>query len=361
MGPIENLTTFGLGALPNVDRHGEEIAVIGLAAHFEMPGPGRPGAAGDLIAVAEQAPPHWGDVYWEDAYPHLELGTLRYEGQGAFARPGTDVYLNGSAWAPGGVATTAMDVAMMVGGVRQYARVFGDRIWVRSVSEVVPSDPTNFRRIPLRWERAFGGGNVEAGGRGFEPRNPAGVGLYESMGAATDRPLPNIEDPRGLLSRLGARVRPVGFGATGRHWLPRASFAGTYDEAWKRERAPLWPDDLDERFFMAAAPELCAAPHLGGGEPVVLQGMHPAGEIRFSLPTLRLSCKSVFRSGATRTTMSLDAVILEPDLARFTMVYRAILTLGRAGAEHRYSVVRALEDWEAAPAPARAQPGGSRR
>lgn len=338
MGPVENITPYGLGVLPNVDRHGTEIVVIAVAAHFAMPAPGE--RVRDHTPLDEQDPPHFDDVYWEEA-----PAVLRYEGQSAYARPGTDVYVNGSAWAPGGSRVQSMTVDVRVGELGRSARVFGDRVWSRSVADVVASRPVPFERVPLRWDRAFGGGDP-SDGKAYEGRNPAGVGLYRSPDEAAGAPLPNVEDPAAPITDLWSRPDPVGFGAIGRHWQPRASFAGTYDEDWKRERAPLWPEDFDERFFLAAAPGLSAVPHLRGGEGVYLSGLHPGGAIGFALPTVRIRCKSVFAGRVEQATMRLDAVILEPDEGRFTLVHRWTVPLGRDRAKHRYSVVRVLEDWE---------------
>ncbi|KIG16421.1 putative exported protein [Enhygromyxa salina] len=350
MGPIENLSPYGFACLPNVDRHGREIVVVAIAAHFELPRPGRV-HRGPLVRCEQQPPPHFDDVYWGDP----ATTSLRYEGQSAYARPGTDVYLNGSAHAPHGRPVRQLDVDLAVGPCRVSAHVTGDRVLVNTAGTLRASRPAPFVRMPLVWERAYGGGNIEAGASGYDPRNPLGVGLYASLEAATNAALPNIEDPRARIGQPGSRPRPVGFGPVARHWLPRASFAGTYDENWKRTRAPLWPDDFDERFFLAAAPGLRAIPHLQGGESVLMSGMHPEGGFGFVLPTLRLSCKSVFRGQVERVGMRFDALILEPDENRVSLILRANVQLDR-GAQHHHSLVRVLEAWE--PMPPTGSPGG---
>jgi hypothetical protein len=79
-----------------------------------------------------------------------------------------------------------------------------------------------------------------------------------------------------------------------------------------------------------------------------MSGVHPAGGFGFRLPIVRLCCKSVFSSRVERVGMRLDAVILEPDDARLTLILRAVVGVGR-GADHSHTLVRALEDWEAMP------------
>lgn len=343
MGPFENLSPYGFAHLPNVDRHGEEIAIVAVAAHFQLPTPGRP-HGGPLVPCDEQPPPHFDDVYWGEP----GKSSLRYEGQSAYTRPGTDIQLNGCAHAPGGRPVEQMEVDIAVGPCRVRARVIGDRVWTSVAGAMRASPPVPFVRMPLLWERSFGGGDVAAGNSGYEPRNPVGTGVFTSQ-EARDVRLPNIEHPQDLVREPWSRPTPVGFGPIGRHWWPRSSFAGTYDQRWVETRAPLWPDDFDERFFLSAAPGQSAVPHLRGGESVILSGVHPAGGFGFRLPTVRLSCKSVFGPRVERVGMRLDAVILEPDDNRITLILRAIVDLGRDGAEHGHTVVRALADWEAMP------------
>jgi hypothetical protein len=127
--------------------------------------------------------------------------------------------------------------------------------------------------------------------------------------------VPNIEDPRQPLNWISDRPRPIGVGPVARHWQPRATYAGTYDDEWKRRRAPLWPTDFNARFFCGAPGPLQASPQLKGGEAVVLHGLHPNGPIHFLLPTLRMVARSRFIDRAVWTTPVLDGVHIESDAA----------------------------------------------
>src|SRR5690606_20409129 len=130
--------------------------------------------------------------------------------------------------------------------------------------------------------------------RAIEMRNPIGLGMYASVGEAIGQPLPCIEHPNQRISGVGDRPEPVGFLPRGSAWEPRSRFAGTYDQAWVDDRCPLWPLDFDERFFLAAPPALIAAQRLQGGDPCVLVGMHPGGDIVFELPRARVRADSRF-------------------------------------------------------------------
>ena len=312
-------TPLAVTSLPSLSRDGQELALVVAAAHFDWPK-----QRDDPPTLCErQPPPAMADVYHADP----ASSSLRWEGQSTYTRPGTDIYVTGHAWIPGGRPQPYTEVMVMVGPCERRAMVIGDRVWVRAGTELIPSRPVPFERMPLVYERSFGGmpAQPSASTLEFAQHNPVGRGLYERPEQAEGQPLPNIEDPQQLLRRCTDRARPVGFGPIARHWLPRRLFAGTYDQAWLDTRAPLWPPDMDERLFCAASPGLCAIPHLGGGELVVLSGLSPHGPLRFKLPAWRLQASFKFRRGVEHRPMLLDAIALDSDACTFTMIWRASL------------------------------------
>lgn len=334
MPNLENLSGFGAADLLSIDREGRALLVLCVAARFVLPRGGKP-FTGELPPAEEQPPPPIADEYFG------ELGTssLKYEGQTAYVRPGTDIYVLGQAHAAGGRRTSALRVEVQVGRSRKEALVIGDRVWKRSLVGVTMSEPAPFVSMPLLYERAFGG---------KDPRNPVGRGLYENARSAADQPAPNFEDPKAPVQSLQDRPRPMGFGPIARSWKPRLDYAGTYDARWVEERAPLWPLDFDERFFCAAAEGLTTPRHLEGGEPVHLVGLSPQGPIDCSIPRRRIKVRAVFRDRVETRMMVLDAVQLEPDDQRLTLIWRTTIPAGRALRDHEVTVVRALEPWETA-------------
>lgn len=257
------------------------------------------------------------------------LSTVRCESDFALEKPATDVLLLGHAWAPRGRAKESR-VKLQAGPAGCEARVHGDRHWSVVLGLPKVSSPEPFERIPLCWERAFGGTQIQKGGdevEGAEERNPIGTGFVKGRGASAidGVALPNIEDPSELLKRPGQRCAPAGFGVVGRHWLPRRPLFGTYDEAWKRDRMPLPPVDLDPRAFCAAPQPLQARPHLRGGETVVAEGVSPDGPLRFELPRVAHRWEVRIANDWTGLTPLLDTLILEPDEGRVALVWRARL------------------------------------
>ena len=342
MPHIENLTRFAATDLPSLDRDGRGLLLVCVSGRFELPSPGK--AAAETVEPSEnQPPPVFEDAYWGEP----GKSSLKYEGQSCYFRPGTDIYMNGSAWAPLGRPAPVVPVNLRVGSCQQHLVAIGDRFWRRgTLSGGHISSPEPFVSMPLVYERSFGGA---VAAELWEPKNPVGRGLYRNSKEALDRPLPNIENPKDLIKDLTDHPAPMGVGPIARNWQPRLSYAGTYDEKWVKEDAPLWPKDLDERFFCAASPGLTSPKHLVGGEPVLLEGVAPDGGFRFALPQVRLVVKARFRKREERRLMTLDAVTLEPDEGTITLTWRAAISAHRALLEHEVTLIRELKPWEKAP------------
>lgn len=239
----------------------------------------------------------------------------------------TDVVALGHACAPR-VGTTCVEVGLQVGSLRKLARVLGDRLWHRSMGEFEMTPPQAFERIPLTFERAFGGWDrspARSDRHSFEPRNPAGRGFHSSHATESDSDYaPNIEDPREPIRTFWDRPQPVAFGFTSPHWTPRASFAGTYDRAWEDRRKPLLPVDFDPRFYSAAPPGLIASGYLRGDEAVQAMGFRPEGQTSFHLPSLPPPRVQVALKGLPDPQLDpkLDTVILDFDQLRVTLFWR---------------------------------------
>lgn len=242
-------------------------------------------------------------------------------------KPGTDVLLMGQAYAPGGRPTTWMDVGLAVGPVRKAIRVFGNRQWRTGTREVTYSisEPEPFEVMPLVWERAFGGVDPTLKPVRGEVRNPVGTGYRASdVGESiVGLPLPNLEDPATPITSWNQTPQPVCFAPICPHWEPRRSYAGTYDEEWQKHRAPYLPEDFDPRFLQLAPPGLIVPGYLKGGEPVELHGVTSSGLVRFRLPSVTLKVTYLLDGTAEDRPAHLDTVVIEPDLARLTLTWRA--------------------------------------
>lgn len=303
------------------DEEGRTAAVPMVMAAFRI-------TPGGDVTPAEDAelPPSAGAMWGPPA-----TASVRYETQIAFLKPATDVVLIGHAWANGRMST---DVRIRVGPLDQRIRVIGDRVWERTLSGIYPTDPTPFEKIPLRYERAFGGwdrSNDDPSQHMFEPRNPVGTGFRAKNGQFEEGVrLPNLEDPGHPIEKYGATVAPVGVGFTAPHWQPRASLAGTYDANWQKTRSPLFPLDFDRRFFNAASPGMVAPGYLQGNEAVATENVSAGDRLSFRLPGLTPPhCKIRLRGRRDDDMLStnLDTVIIDTDQMMLVLMWRTYAPL----------------------------------
>lgn len=274
------------------------------------------------IKVAdEQLPLTMADEYWGKP----GASSLKYASDAHLCKPATDVVLVGQAWSPGGKVVPWLDVGLAVAERKKLIRVFGDRTWAHDGKQV--STPKPFETMPLVYERAFGGVHVVDGETPkvlAEERNPVGAGF---RGARADAeiaglPLPNLEDPAGLVQQVGDKAVPACFGFVAPNWQPRRGFAGTYDAAWQQNRSPYLPEDFDGRFVNAAHPDLIFDNYLQGGEPIQLLHLCSEPRIGFALPMCRLDAEVQVAGSPERPPLNLETLLIEPDDARFSMTWR---------------------------------------
>ena len=314
---LKNRTPFAATLFSSPDPEGVETLFAIVKGTFIL---------GPRVEEAEQQTP----IVMADRFHGDPLKTSIFEPTDVgLVKPGTDVLLFGHAWGPGGRPTTRAEVSLRVGAIEKRVAVFGDRIWSGTVLTRL-SAPEPFEKMPLLWERAFGGVEPPAGNpprSDGEDRNPVGTGFRSRVSGRKleDVIPPNLEDPAKLISSPGDRPAPAGFGALAPHWKPRPKYAGTYDEAWQKNRAPYLPKDFDPRFLQVAPEDQQVPGYLKGGEPVEVAGATPTGVLRFNIPARRVDVLFRLDSGVERRVANLDTVILRPDESRLVLVWRAAL------------------------------------
>jgi hypothetical protein len=319
---VENGTPFLFEPLHLLDERARPVLTVVVKGTFLIDADGR------CVRAEEQVPVNLGGEPWGE---DLEVSSYRYEPEVAFTKLNTDVVVNGHAWAArAGVSETS--VGLRVGALQKQAVVVGDRVWFKSMGQVSASKPRPFEKIPLRWERAFGGwdrSHADPNRHACEVRNPVGVGMRPTKSFEDGLRLPNVEDLEKPLRRFGDVVPPVGFGFVSPHWQPRAALAGTYDERWQKERAPLLPKNFDRAHLNAAAPGLTARGYLRGDELVVTVGMSPQGNLRCTLPGVPPPWVRLLpvRGREQVVATNLDTIIIEPDERRVLLLWRACLPL----------------------------------
>lgn len=242
-------------------------------------------------------------------------------------KPGTDVLVRGTARPPGGGSARAWEAEVSVGTRRARVRVTGPRAWVREGGDRWRlTDPEPCDGVPLRYELAYGG-TARKGDRAERcEENPVGVGFAPPWWRDGEERIaaPQLEWPDDPLTAIDAPIRPAGFGPVGRAWLPRRARAGTFDDAWLKERWPVMPADFDDAYWCSAPPGLRGPGYLRGDEAVRVRGVGRA-EIAFSLPGHRVFALLRHENGVVLPfTMNLDTVTIDADALEVGLVWRLV-------------------------------------
>lgn len=309
---LKNNSPFAATMALFPDEHGVDTLYLIVKASFNI--------GSQWTLLDKQLPPVAADIYWTEP----EKSSLKAASDFHLGKPSTDIIVTGLACAPEGKQTRQLDVSATVGQVRKTIRVLGDREWQNGQI----TEPQPFQSMPLVYEKAFGGlhevdGDILSG----ELRNPVGTG-YAGKRTQKDMngmALPNLENPAQLIQQAGDMPDPVCFSYVSPAWRPRASFAGTYDDNWQKNRAPYLPDDFDKRFFNMAHPDLIYPGFLTGGEPVHISGMHPKGDLQFHIPQVRLASKVTVSNRIESPRFDMETVIIEPNQLQLSMVWKAAM------------------------------------
>ena len=322
-----NDTQFASERFVDSDKDGSEILVLTVKATYDISPPG------NLTLADEQLKIEWADIY------SGEPGTssLSYEADITWAKLATDIVLIGNAY-PKRLGDRTVDVSLRVGNLWTVVRVFGDRYWNNFVGITRKSAPKPFEKIPMVYERAFGGADFSSPNpkhHEYEQRNPVGLGFRakHSKLPIDGTKLPNIEDPKKLISKPSDRPVPMCFGFVAKNWMPRRQFAGTYDQKWIKNKMPLPPDDFNGKFNSAASLGLISDGFLKGDEAVEILNASPNNILRFKIPKVLVKGSVLIDAKLDYFEMRLDTVIINTDSLKLILVWHG-----------SYNVYKKLDD-----------------
>ncbi len=318
-----NSTKLVAGYAGGMKPDGRELVIVIAKGTWTIPLDGS-----DPVPVAQPIPLVLADEFTGEP----GFSAPRYECDYASNKPRCDVLLNGSAHAPGGTPVKRVKVSLRVGSMEKSFDVVGNRVWKKGLLTVSATDPEPFLVVPVSYDNAFGGMDTtdknEKKHRWYV-QNHAGVGFHvnQSSEAIDGKPVPNTEETGKKITSPTGKYRPMALGSIGRGWQPRSPLAGTYDKAWLDNVCPLLPADFDEGYFQAAPPDQQIA-YPKGGEEVELVNLTPNGRTTFRLPEMEVPVIYFRRDGEkVDAVANLDTIMIEPDLGRFSMVWRSHLEL----------------------------------
>jgi len=290
-------------------------------------------------------------------------------------KPVTDVLVLGHAYAPSAAASIL--TAVRIGHRSKQVLAIGDRrASLSRTGEILFSEPEPFERMPLGYDRAYGGIDAisesrlgdptapikaclprEAQGPGVSeysyPRNFAGRGyLIEATPEAVEAlGLPNLEDLDDRLTpdrivvgstRAWPRMPlPASYGVVDYGWFPRIAYMGVVPlhepehAEFEEVRRGLAPESILKETFLTPDPEIdfrftsCGSlglqlSHLRGDEEIVLYNLHPQQpKWEIQLPGERPEIATDGRSGKMKKTDPvIQTITIEPDQDRVTVVWR---------------------------------------
>ena len=323
---IINKTRMPADVTVHTEIDGREALVVVVKGTFRIPAD-----ATTIRLDDEQQPLVMSDVF----YGEPGTSAPKYEVDFAARKNRCDVLLNAAAHALDGRPATRVTVGVRIGSWSKSFDVVGDRRWVSGVPGLSRSLTAAFTAMPITYDRAFGGTDDKHPDPSYHAAfmaNPVGRGFHKQTAPkyVDGTPLPNTEETGNPVTGFDGNYRPMSFGPIGRHWHPRAAYAGTYDQHWVDAVFPFLPADFDDRYFQAAPPDQ-QLPKPLGEQRVILLNLTPDGRREFVIPAITAPIV-VFpkRGGREDLTGALDTVVIEPDADQVTMTWRVTRPLKRS-------------------------------
>jgi hypothetical protein len=300
-----------------LDRDGMEYAVAVLKATFHFTDSG-----GTFIPERRQMAP----VYKQDVYrDQPDNSSLLYPADIVHTKQGTDVILNGHAYARDRKSVTA---GFRLGAMQKQVLVSGPRHWddILGLKSII--GPAPFDRLALTYENAYGGCYEEPGhGCRRFAANPVGLGFGTKNMSC--RPLPCLEYPEQRITAVSQTPLPAAFNAVAPWWQQRTRYCGTFDQTWHDTRRPLLPQDFDERYYNTVPADQISRDKLKGGEQLFLNNVHPRqASLNVIIPRHRFRAVFRIKEQTQATEMAIDTLVVEPDDNRLLLSYRSSVAIG---------------------------------
>jgi hypothetical protein len=209
----------------------------------------------------------------------------------------------GHAYPPSGAPSprSSVRLAVLRNGwalIDKTLKVTGDRV-------TAELEPAPFQRMPIVYERAFGGlGHAE---------NPLGSGIDSAKG----RSLPNFAHA------AHDRAEPAGFGPISWSWPARRRRLRGFSRKQLSEPVVELPDDFDLEFFQASPPDQRTT-YLRGDEVLVLEGLHPSHpRLEMALPGVRGAARVHLPDGTEiDLTLHGDTLSIDGDAEQCSILWR---------------------------------------
>jgi hypothetical protein len=291
-----------------------------------------------------------------------------------------EVMLLGYAYVPGRRPAPATRVSLAVGKEKREILVFGDRAWI---DRKTISRPLNFDRMPLTYDRSYGGSYplhldassildvsdpVNRRGRGFDAEAYA-QGLGQTLRAPQGFPvlldyrrlLPNLENPAAPIAAWQDAPEPVGWAPSYRdtaisylHLIRReservrkAQQRGSQppEEQIKDAEAVAQPfHEYDQWLYRAHSDWIIDLPPAEA--PIRMENLLPdAPSLELKLPPLRLVADYTVYGRQGERDLRPHALVLLPEQKKLYLVYRMPFRFEPGAATERAFRLRTETGW----------------
>lgn len=336
MWSLINNTPFPVARGFDRDKFGRSHWIVWLKATFVL----RPNQT--CLFLREQrklaiAPVYVGDASNSDLIEDVDL---------VAPKDATDIYAVAHAYRPRRLASGRPFVAgFAVGDVKKLVCVAPPSRW---------GDDDRLERVGdehapvfLGYANAYGGRSHDDEGKvEIWPDNPIGVGYCAAQAACRATPTARLFYSGEDGADWRARPRSAALTPIPREAPRRAKLAGLYDDRWRKNKAPLLPDDFDPEFHQSAPPDQRCSGHLQGGEHIELVNLDPddhtgdGSVLRTIVPTLAIEVTTRFKGSWRSSLAKIQTLVLLPDERLITLCYAAALPLGAAANDARLDETR---------------------
>lgn len=294
---VETPVPFTLGVVPWRQGGALRVTVVVKASFSAMTSPMRPAASPEPYRVADAH------------HRNQPMARVVAASDRAPRKPRVDVTALGHACTKGGLPRPEARVRLSL--VQGGATVIDKALRIVGARTAADAEPVPFVRMPITYERAFGGIGT--------PENPIGCGEDE------EDDFPNVlhpDDPE----------KPVGYGPIASAWPIRKKRLGAASPRDVESALISLPDDFDLSFFQSAPPDQ-QIDELAPDATLVLEGFHPDKErIEIALPSAR-AVGAVYGLDAARPEMATpidfraDALHIDADTWIATITFRGSVTI----------------------------------
>lgn len=348
-----NMTPFPCLAFEAIDQHDQQFHVVVMRATFDI-------VPNEELKLAEEQQPL---ALSDDYFGEINRSSVMQESDLSPYKPKCDVIVIGSAYAPSGKPAPRFEAGIRITGsvtLDKKLTINGPRFWEKRGSGWTLTEPTSIDSLPLQYEYAYGGecriNKEDSAAKQVEDKfhltpdqrqqhpegpelapvahtaceqNPVGIGFAEPWyleAIQPDRiPAPQIESSIDPIQEFGKQYGPQGLGTITKSWNQRLKLAGTYDEAWLKDKWPGLPNDLDFAYWNCAHPDM-QVPYLKGDELFELGNLTPQGSLKFQLSGQLISIAAAYEGGEEELIPArFDTVIIEPDSLKVSLVWRAVV------------------------------------